>query len=337
VDPTSSPKKKRQSREDSIASKFSRIKSSFFGQSPEQQSFLPHQQQQPVIVSAGSQQHQRRRNPQEYRPVRYDLPTEDSSEPSQYFRDHGHPWTAYRAPTPLPPFGTDEYYQVIKSSNPSPTTSNESELGSTPEDISSREDLFLPGPPDLPESPYPRRSNVNTADRDTAVNESLVDHPHPSSDSKGIIPSTDSSFVPIKADNAIAGTSRSSQRSKKSSFKGRTVLSSGEEAVGHSSRRALTRSNMNQSDPVLSTSSSRVDGAPPSQFANIIEATSSSQIPVTNSRTEHVPLLQSNGVDQSRGGGGELSSPPRIGSPPLTRQSAITADPHNSRENTPQQ
>jgi hypothetical protein len=88
----------------------------------------------------------------------------DESEPAVYFREPAHssrhqgqPWIQYRAPTPMPAFGSEEYYKVIKSNNPSPTTSNESELGSTPEHLSSGEVLFLPGPPDLPESPFPRR------------------------------------------------------------------------------------------------------------------------------------------------------------------------------------
>ena len=92
------------------------------------------------------------------------LTTEESSEPAMYFcnESRGRPWTQYRAPTPLPPFGTEEYYRVIKSSNPSPTTTNESELGSSLEELSSGENLFFPEPPELPESPFPRRIGLTT-------------------------------------------------------------------------------------------------------------------------------------------------------------------------------
>ena len=90
--------------------------------------------------------------------------TTEESEPAMYFHNEprGRPWTQYRAPTPLPPFGTEEYYRVIKSSNPSPTTTNESELGSSLEELSSGENLFFPEPPELPESPFPRRIGLTT-------------------------------------------------------------------------------------------------------------------------------------------------------------------------------
>lgn len=129
-----SPKKKRSvQREDSIAAKLSKIKSSFFGQSQGTSELQPKSKQ--------GQTHE------------VLTPPEELSEPWEYFRHSSQPWAGYRAPTPLPPIGSVEYYEVIKSSNPSPTTSNESELGSTPEHLSSSE--IVPGPPpDLPESPY---------------------------------------------------------------------------------------------------------------------------------------------------------------------------------------
>ena len=67
------------------------------------------------------------------RAKRDSMTTGDSSGPSYTTR-----------PEQLPSFGSDEYYR-IKSMNLSPTTTNESELGSsTPPDISSGENLFFP-------------------------------------------------------------------------------------------------------------------------------------------------------------------------------------------------
>ena len=116
--------------EESMSSKLARLKTSFFGQTPGNtpsgSSGTNSADKLDTTASA----------PKKSRPpVRYDLPSD--SEPGE----HGRPWTLYRAPTPLPKFGTDEYYKVIKSNNPSPTTTDQSEVGSTPDDISSREEL----------------------------------------------------------------------------------------------------------------------------------------------------------------------------------------------------
>ncbi|XP_035709866.1 kinase D-interacting substrate of 220 kDa B isoform X2 [Folsomia candida] len=351
-----SPKKKRIQRDDSIASKLSRIRSTLFGQSQDsppavpaatsqfqqQQYHHPQQQQQnqhhvdPHNIPCSSQF----RNEYHSHPVRYDFPTEDSSEPSQYFKDHGHHWTAYRAPTPLPPFGSDEYYQVIKSSNPSPTTSNESELGSTPEHISSKEELFLPGPPpDLPESPYPIRGreqiqtqpsssiNNNTGGGTTGNNMGGG-----SSKTKSMVP-TSRSFVPVSKPPQSQPINNNSEEGgrpiRKLSRKGRTVASSGEEAVichsANSSTRRLRRRTLNQSDPVLSNSSSRGD--------NIHQQTSPHHVV----DMELVPMISQQSSSSKHENRPHNEESPMMGSPPLTRQEAISSELESSRENTPQQ
>lgn len=277
------------------------MRTSIFGQSHDQQSFSP-----PTAANISSASQRR-----EYRPVRYDLPAEDSSEPSQYFKEHGHPWTAYRAPTPLPPFGTEEYYQVIKSSNPSPTTSNESEIGSTPEDISSREELFLPGPPDLPESPYPRRSNPPENENNEIVRPSMNIPTSITTYSSSFVPITQAAAQSYRMSDYSQPATATSQKSK--SIRRITVASSGEEPVGLPSRR-LARTSMNQSDPVLSPSSSRID--------------SDSQS--IRCQQQHVTNAESQQSQQDQ------SQQERVASPPLTRQTAIVDTNNSSRENTPQ-
>jgi len=158
----------------------------------------------------------------------------DDSEPAIYFRNSrgAQPWTQYRAPTPLPlpPFGSDEYYRVIKSSNPSPTTSNESELGSTPEHLSSGENLFLPGPPDLPESPFPRRNYVGLAHNSSGV---------------GFVPYQN---VPSDPPGPSQIIHPSPTRPRK-----HTAASSGEDQQRRQASGKLSRVTLNQSDPVLSS------------------------------------------------------------------------------------
>lgn len=289
-----------------MTNRFSRIKSSFFGPSKDL----------PVADSSSPPTTSRRSN---YKPIRYELPTEDSSEPSQYFKEHGHPWTQYRAPTPLPPFGTDEYYKVIKSSNPSPTTSNESEIGSSPEDISSREDLFLPDPPDMPESPYPKRSNMQSGINNEGVVSNPSGMPGVSTQVAAISPNN-TSFVPFRSTSTtqvLLTESQSHHHQGHQRFprkiRGRTVASSGEEAVGQNQQ--LVRTHLNQSDPVLSTSTTRVD----------VENIRMTQQPVSYQGAPDSSISRSR-ESQHRSFSQQSS--------PLTRQSAF--DPGSSRENTPQ-
>lgn len=230
--------------------------------------------------------------------MRYDCPTEESSELSQERVNEGHgghPWTAYRAPTPLPPFGSEEYYQVIKSSNPSPTSSNESEIGSTPEEISSKEELFLPGPPpDLPESPYATvRANAPPVAR---INAAVI--------SANI---QERSFVPVRPSQGGQGQKHPVRKSSKKSKGGRTIASSGEEAVGHCSE-GMRRTLMNKSDPVLSSSSSRNHPQPHHHIVDI-------ELQLTDQRT-------TNASPQKE----------RVGSPPLLRQSATTTSLEGSHQ-----
>lgn len=276
-------------------------------------------------------------------PVRYDCP-DDSSEPSQYFKDHGHPWKAIRAPTPLPPFGTQEYYNVIKSNNPSPTTSNESEIGSAPDDISSKEEIYLSENPDLPETthtaiPVPARvsnmANMGSVPETNLVPTSKEAISAASAKVLNVIENPLSSFVPVYASTSAATWTAGS--SNKSMMKGRhsqsyltkpkkltarAATSSGEEAIFVPLTK-LTKSQMNQSDPGLSSPSITTDATTP-----LVSICAESQLGHFVSK----PLMQqrSDGsLDE-----GLSATPSRDLSASLTRQSAF--DPGSSRENTPQ-
>lgn len=318
-----SPQRKRAiSREESMTSRLSKLKTSLFGPSKEllpQQRSLEESSSSPPTVAKKTKARP---------PVRYDLPADDSSEPSQYFKEHGHPWTAVRAPTPLPPFGTQEYYSVIKSSNPSPTTSNESELGSTPDDISSKEEIYMSENPDLPET-SPAAAAVPARVSNVAnvinVSESVV----APTVVPNVIENPLSSFVPVQVStSATAGTSGKSSKARHSlsyltrakKLHDRAATSSGEEAIFIPLTK-LTKTHMNQSDPGLSSTSNIVDVTPlvtlkpESQVGEYISKPSSSQL---------ASVKQEEGSPSSS----------RDFSTSLTRQTAF--DPGSSRENTPQ-
>ncbi|ODN06135.1 hypothetical protein Ocin01_00561, partial [Orchesella cincta] len=307
---TSSPHRKRAvQREESMSSRFSKIKSSIFG--------APKEQQTPESSSPQSSYARKTKRP----PVRYDLPTEDSSEPSQYFKDHGRPWKAVRAPTPLPPFGTEEYYKVIKSSNPSPTTSNESELGSTPDVISSKEEIYLSESHSYADSSHsaPKASTANTVVgplfqrlHQCLLKKHLV---HPVSLPLFLITSSSSRQTSSKVRHSHSYLQKFPETKK---LQGRAANSSGEEAI-FVPLTGLAKTSMNQSDPGLLSSSNKLESTP------FVTLKPESQIGeyVTNPVSQPQPTSEDSLTDYSR----DISSS-------LTRQSAF--DPGSSRENTPQ-
>lgn len=327
-----------------MTSRFSKLKSSIFGPSKD----VPQQKDSSSSPQAGV-----KKSKQPRPPVRYDLPGDDSSEPSQYFKDHGHPWKAVRAPTPLPPFGSHDYYTVMKSNNPSPTTSNESEFGSTPENISSKEEIYMSENPDLPETMHVPSATTTTAvpaKVSSVANVLTVSEtnsvpatkegsgPTTSMVVANVIENPLSSFVPVQPSTSAAGgvasSSKSMMKAKHShsylsrpkKLHGRTATSSGEEAIFVPLTK-FTKTSMNQSDPGLSSSSNIVDSTP------LVTLRPESQVGEYVSNPEaHQPQPQHSEVvgDIEEG----LISYSRDTSSSLTRQAAF--DPGSSRENTPQ-